>query len=115
MKICTKCKQEKPLCDFPNRLKSKDGKDYTCKECHANNQRSYISNNRESIYLRRKEYKSRWYSENKERLSEIWKSRYATEKDSILAYQKEYRKLNPGKTRHWKTKYKLSKKRATPP
>lgn len=33
MKICKKCKQEKELNDFPNNIKSVDGKSSYCREC----------------------------------------------------------------------------------
>jgi hypothetical protein len=33
MKVCSKCKQEKELDDFPKRKKSKDGYNNNCKKC----------------------------------------------------------------------------------
>lgn len=33
MKTCTRCKEEKPLADFHNKAKAKDGKQSHCKEC----------------------------------------------------------------------------------
>jgi hypothetical protein len=33
-KICSKCKEEKDVCEFGNRSNSKDGKSSNCKKCH---------------------------------------------------------------------------------
>ena len=43
MKTCTKCKIEKPLKDFGNEKRVKDGKQARCKECT----KEYYRQNRE--------------------------------------------------------------------
>ena len=41
-KTCNKCGQEKPITDFHNSSRTKDGKNYYCKECeNARNRQQY--------------------------------------------------------------------------
>ena len=41
MKICSKCKTEKSLDEFPVNRTKKDGRGYSCKSCHAEYTRSH--------------------------------------------------------------------------
>lgn len=41
MKICKACLIEKPLDEFHNRTKAKDGKQYVCKICNRNQRKAY--------------------------------------------------------------------------
>lgn len=52
-KICTKCKQEKPLSEFNNQKAGKYGKRATCRECQNAENRLYKQTDR-GIELRRK-------------------------------------------------------------
>ena len=42
-----------------------------------------------------KEYKKKWYEENKDRIKERYKIYYEKNKDKLKKYQKEYKKENP--------------------
>ena len=41
LKKCNRCGQEKPLSEFHNSSRTKDGKDYYCKECENSRNRIY--------------------------------------------------------------------------
>lgn len=45
MKVCTKCKQEKPPTDFGRYARTKDGLDTQCKECRRAKLRTPESRN----------------------------------------------------------------------
>jgi hypothetical protein len=55
MKVCAKCKTEKPLEDFHNMKKSTDGKQKTCKACQkAYSQSTVCKENRKAYYQKTK-------------------------------------------------------------
>lgn len=43
-KVCAKCKQEKPYGDFTNLKRSRDGKEYACRQCHKERNQLYNKN-----------------------------------------------------------------------
>jgi hypothetical protein len=47
MKICSKCKQEKPLDQFHKNKKLKDGLSVWCSDCHKLNKKEHYKNNKE--------------------------------------------------------------------
>lgn len=67
MKKCTMCKESKELDNFHKNKKKKDGYNNVCKLC-------------------RKEYHSKWYSENKECVLEHNKKNKIRIKDFVLDY-----------------------------
>jgi hypothetical protein len=73
MKICTKCKQEKPLEDFYRLDRGKDGKCPACKKCMYAQSRAWRARNLEyARCLDRMEAKKRWkYSPWGQRLNNI--------------------------------------------
>ena len=54
-KICTKCKQEKPIIDFHWRNKSKGTRRSECKECHNKFMSERYSSNKQRVNLLKKE------------------------------------------------------------
>jgi len=52
-KICTNCKGNKCLSEFPKNKKSKDGYGSWCKQCHSNKQLQWHKNHPEQAKLRR--------------------------------------------------------------
>lgn len=54
-KICTICKENKNLIKFSNNKKSKDGKDYRCKDCMSKYHKEYNIINREDIAKKSKD------------------------------------------------------------
>ena len=120
-KRCTKCGIVKPLSDFFKRSASKDGLSPTCKPCALAYGKQYQTENKVSISAQRKNFREEnkeslqqahreWWRENadeinakrrlpsfKGRQKSIVRSRefYYTNKESLLAEQKEDRRNNP--------------------
>lgn len=59
MKICSICKQEKPLTAFSKRASRKSGYRSECKVCQSQNMKQYFVKNRKRILNRNKQYKKR--------------------------------------------------------
>ncbi len=55
MKVCTKCKEQKPLTAFRKQSSTKDGLKYYCKECDNEMAKSYYSKNKNKIVDKVKE------------------------------------------------------------
>jgi len=66
-KRCTKCERVKPLDEFYGNKKSKDGLEYSCKECYREAQVEYRKKNREKI----RAYRNQHYKDNKEYYKEL--------------------------------------------
>jgi len=54
-KVCTTCKQEKPVSDFHRNNNKKDGRSSQCKECVADYQRNRYRKNAGTIRKERRE------------------------------------------------------------
>lgn len=85
-KVCSKCKEEKELCDFSKLTSSKDGYKHECKLCVKN----YYKENKEYILDRNKKWKKN--NENKIKIS--LKEYYKKNKQKLLNYHKEYYEEN---------------------
>lgn len=101
MKICNRCKIEKPNDHFGPDKNSKDGLYSICKEC----KKQYYEDNKEKITLKHKEYRDNnkgkskeshktWYEENKERLKISRRDRYKRNKEKETLQVKEYKNKN---------------------
>lgn len=73
MKKCGRCNETKPLDDFHNSKSLKDGKQSYCKKCT-------------------KEYKNKYYLENKGKIMSYVKEYRENNKERITEYRKEYNK-----------------------
>jgi hypothetical protein len=62
MKICTKCRELKPLSAFYKDKYAKDGLTYKCKECQRISGKKYYKSNIE----KEREYGRKYYHENRE-------------------------------------------------
>jgi len=102
-KKCTKCGEEKPatLEYFHRKTKTKDGLQYSCKQCNkayreANKEyykeyyKAYNEANKESL----KEYKKAYNEANKESIKEYSKAYYEANKESLKEYSKAYNEAN---------------------
>ena len=85
-KICSKCKEEKEVCEFNIRKNRKSGFASQCKVCTCENAKKYRKNNSDEIKLRKKIYRDK----NREKLN---------------AKSKENRHKNPEKHRQQKRDY----------
>lgn len=86
MKICTKCRTEKSLEEFPRRHDTKDGRNYVCKVCGKKYAAIRYQNTRED---RIKEAKV-WQAANFERHRRVSLEYYHNNKQAV----KEYRQKN---------------------
>lgn len=125
-KICSKCGEEKELCDMGKNSYNKDGYMNICKECRkviykhisdkytssekckekertrdkikqsAKNAR-YREKNRDLIRKRQREARKKLKEENPEKLKEKAKKQYEKNKEKIKKYSSEYQKNNKEK------------------
>ena len=79
-KVCGKCKVEKPYDDFHNNKSSKDGKQYSCKNCHN----QVIKKHRQENPDKKREQNKKWRQENADKKREYRKK-----------YEKNRRKSDP--------------------
>lgn len=59
-KICTVCKEEKPLDEFYNVKRSKDGKSYRCKECDNKAGKAYKELHRDRVKILHRNARDRY-------------------------------------------------------
>jgi hypothetical protein len=110
MKICTKCKIEKPQAEFHQHRSHKDGLREQCKVCVNKENSHYRKENREKI----KEMNCLYRDENKEKLREKRKGSYQRylkiDPDGFRERGREYARLNrernPEKTREATRKWR---------
>lgn len=96
-KVCTKCKQLKPLTEFHKHKTHKDELKSRCKSCREEDNKKY----RQQNFKRIKEYKKKWRQENSEHCKEYQKKHY---QENIERYKK-YRQQNPNHYREYSKKY----------
>lgn len=108
-KICSKCREEKPLEGFYRDSQRKDGYRPSCKSCKDKDQKKSFcpttQKQRNRLYYqhtkeRQKTYGKRWYKENKERRS---------------VTQKLWEKSNKAARKRIKAKYRAQLLQAMPP
>ena len=100
-KICTKCHEEKPLDEFSNAKRNKDGHTGICKKCNViyfkEYNKKYITNpiNKENAKIRAKKYVDD-----------------PTNKEKILITKKKFRDnpINKDNARIYKRKYKTNRR-----
>ena len=85
-KICRKCKQEKPLCDFSKNIAKKDKLQSICKACDVIKSREYKEKDRKKHTMIQK----RSYEKNKEKYLKKGKEYYKKNKDKIINNTKNY-------------------------
>ena len=116
-KLCTKCNTIKSTAEFGNHSKSKDGKQYQCKECRNKNGRESRqkdnSNHKEILkksYQKHKEKrlkeKEDYRNSNRNLLAEKQKEYYQEHKENYIDYQKTYRVKNKDKILEKYKKYR---------
>jgi hypothetical protein len=108
MKICTKCKIEKPINEFYKDKNAYDGLQKKCKNCVKN----YYNNNKNRILKYHKEYYNA-NIENETFLNKRKKYR-KNNKDYMKEYNKNYRKNNKTKVIESKREWKNNKRKTDP-
>ncbi len=102
MKTCTKCHITQPLSEFNKSKKGKLGLSSYCKACI----RLKAIENKEQI----KEYRRKYYTENKERLNEISTQYAISHKEETALYKKTYSLENKEKIKQYRADYYIENK-----
>jgi hypothetical protein len=106
VKVCTKCKIEKPFDEFCKDKIRKDGLTYKCKYCI----KEYYQDNKE----RMKEYKKEYYQVNKKYKKEYNKEYREANKEYYKEYLKEYHQVNKEKLEEYRKEYKRERRKTDP-
>lgn len=93
-KICTICKIEKDISEFPKRKLNNDGLYSWCKKCVSEKSKKYREQNRERVLLGKKKS----YLINREKIASDQNIFYLQNKEKILARNKKYRDLHKEKS-----------------
>ena len=95
MPTCSRCKQTKSDDQFYKDKRRTNGLYSYCKGCWSDLQRAWHFNNKEKV----QEYGKLWEGKHKEQRKEQNRLKYLTNKETILANNKAWRKNNPEKAR----------------
>ena len=107
-KKCTKCSVEKPLNDFYDGPKRKDGtrkKISTCKKCTLIRNIKWINENKER-YI---QYQKQRRIEKKDEIKQWHKEHYQKNKDKYRKQQKRYYEANKSRHRKWMNEWEKKK------
>jgi len=85
-KVCTQCKQEKPLAEFPKNVTSPDGYRTNCKACRA----EYYRKNKEKAL----QYARDYYSTNKDRCKATIRKWQDSNRDHLRKVCADWQKRN---------------------
>ena len=88
-KICSKCKEEKPVGDFYSDKSRKDGRKCYCKKCVT-------------------EYARKWYNANPEKARERFQKRYAANPEKVREQLRKWRAANPKEVREQSRKWRAA-------
>lgn len=130
-KICTKCKQEKPLEEFRKSNKGLQGRQQRCKKCMKEQGRENYQKNKKEILLKIKRYgeenpekvrewKQKYINNNLEKVRESKCEHYKKNKDHYKIYRtenlerrresnKEWAQKNPEKVKESRAKWLKNK------
>ena len=94
---CLKCEETKPLSEFKKSSRAKLGVTRTCKLCHNKSNREYVAENKEKVYARIQE----WKSKNKARTSETNRAWNVANRKLKAAYEAQRRAVKLQATPSW--------------
>lgn len=86
MKICTKCRETKPLSEFYLHSSHRDGLSSHCKTCILEAAGEYYKSNQDKILEQKREYREA----NRDRIAEQDRERYEANRDRSTERQREY-------------------------
>ena len=107
-KQCSKCLAFKPLGEFHNDKRKKDGKKHACKCCTREYARKYRAANPEKVKERNRKY----YAANPEKQREYRRQRYAANPEKYNEAERQYRAANPEKCKESKRRSKTAARHA---
>lgn len=82
MKVCSRCKQEKPFTDYYKDKSRNDGFMLHCKACELAHQKKMRSKH----FMAKRKNKRDWYKRHKEEVAERWQRWYADNKHKQSAH-----------------------------
>ncbi len=100
-KVCSGCKEDKPLDNFYNQPQKFDGKSATCKKCTREQIDQHHKEHPENRKISRKKY----FEKNKEKILARNKQRYQENRERLLEKVYKHRKENPDKIKEQKSKH----------
>lgn len=106
-KVCSKCKQSKPLSAFNKSKRGKFGLNNYCRSCDAQNKREWYARNREHALQKTKD----WQEENPDRFAENQRKHKEKYKERYSEYYKAWAAENREACRLRKHKYYSQLKR----
>ena len=104
-KVCSKCKEEKKICEFGNSKTSKDGLFYSCKQCNNKRSVEYRKNNPEKVL----ELTRNWTAKNPEWVYNRHKKWREENPDKVKELRKNWLNKNPEKRKEYRENYKPRK------
>jgi hypothetical protein len=111
MKVCAKCKQEKPVDSFYRYSRSKDGYQSYCKVCTKEKTDAFAKTEERKEYLKkyrqdnRDKINERKVQYRKENRGDLWEDRH---KDEVRKYKSLWARSNKQKVKESQNKYRLS-------
>lgn len=99
-KHCNKCEEWKMFEEFSRHKRSKDGRNWTCKECARVLNRQWRDKNpgyQPPCFIDNPDYKKQWYQGNKEHQLEKQRQRRIENAEQYAEYQRRYREDNKEK------------------
>jgi hypothetical protein len=107
MKPCSKCRESRPLDEFPKLTRSRDGREGVCKVCRRKTKNAWTAANRDHVNAKARAFIAR----HRERINAKAKERYKENPEKYRAHVKAYRARRPWAKREyeWKLKYGISR------
>lgn len=109
-KVCTKCKEEKPLAEYYKKKSGKYGVDSICKLCEKERRKAYYDDNKEHTLQQAAE----WHKANRESEISRMKTYRLENRPSVLSAQKKWRDNNPAVMAHHDAKRRAAKLQRRP-
>jgi len=126
-KVCSKCKERKPLDAFAKNRAQSDGYAWYCKPCNRSYQSRWAGNtqrkkqiaSRKSAYNKENREKVKaqqdaWVAVNRDKVCASAKRHRALHPGRVAAASAKYREENSGKRAHWQRLREVGKKQAIP-
>ena len=105
-KVCSKCKQEKKVCEFGKSKSSKDGLLYCCKKCNNKRSVEYRKNNPEKVL----EITRNWTAKNPEWVYNRHKKWRDENRELANEIKRDWLNKNPEKRKQYRENYKPRKR-----
>lgn len=110
-KVCSCCKEVKPIAEFGKWSRSKDGYRYSCKSCRKLESKDRYERKSDQIKKSSKD----WYNNNVEYAKQYRKSYYANQyREEAISNAKEWKRNNPGKVNYYTQTRRANIKQRTP-